>query len=249
MRPLEAADLPELGTAWSHALQARLRASERFLVRDGSSYDIDLNDEGRAQVLALAARFDAQFVIAGRIVSLETTRGSMSLGGLGSLPLPTADTRHLEVELHVFDGWSGVHLKRLTHTAQLRGQVVNSGHRPLQGGFLGTALGTTMAGLLDRQREDIEDELACLPMQARIVRAQGGEIHLDAGFTSNLQPGDRLRLVQRHGNPAGSGSESTWMEKTVGEVSIRQVFPESSIGQLEGNAAPDWRLNGFVRAW
>jgi hypothetical protein len=30
---------------------------------------------------------------------------------------------------------------------------------------------------------------------------------------------------------------------------IKQVYPETAVGQVEGEDQPDWKLNGFVRAW
>jgi hypothetical protein len=94
--------------------------------------------------------------------------------------------------------------------------------------------------------EDLQDELACLPLQARIVLTAQKEVHIDVGYASNMKPGDRLRILQREGFPSSEGGQS---EKNVGYLLIKQVFPETSIGQVEGEETPDWRLNGFVRAW
>jgi hypothetical protein len=237
-RPSDATDLPDLSAVWSRALQKRLRASDRFLVRDGSAYYLDPEGDVRARVMAVAERFDAQFVVAGRIVAVGTKRAGIELGRFATLPLPFADQRVIETELQVFDGHSGAQLNQLAHDAEVSGRVESEGQRILQGDFSDTSLGKTIAGLVERQGEGVEDELACLPMQARIVQAQAKEVRIDAGFTSNLAPGDRLRIYQRRGGA----------EQAYGELAIKKVFPESAIGSLEGEA-PDWRFNAYVRAW
>lgn len=237
-RPSDAADLPDLSVVWSRALQKRLRASDRFLVRDGSAYYLDPAGDVRARVIAVAERFDAQFVVAGRIAAVGIKRAGIALGRFATLPLPFSDQRVIEAELQVFDGHTGAQLNQLAQDAEVSGKVESEGQRILQGDLSDTSLGKTIAGLVNRQGEGVEDELACLPLQARIVQGQAKEVNIDAGFTSNLAPGDRLRIYQRR-----DGAEQAY-----GELVIKKVFPESAIGSLEGEA-PDWRFNAYVRAW
>ncbi len=232
-RPGEAVDLPDIALAWSNALQLRLRKGDHFLIRDGSSYAIDPLGDVRQQATTLARTLDAQIVIAGQITSL------------GSLPQPFGDKRVIETVLDVYDGDSGARLARLEHHGEVRGRVLNQGS-PLRGGFFGTPLGSVVAIMLEQQVADIEDELSCLPLQAHIVRTHGDEARLDAGYTSHIRPGDSLRVTQRQGFP-GSGGEQ--IEKTFGNLVVKQVFPETAIGQFQGSEQPDWRYSVFVRAW
>lgn len=245
-RPLEAIDLPDLAAAWSHALQQRLQDSDRFLIRDGGRYAIDPADNIRKQVTTLAQKYDAQIVIAGQVTSLGMQSGRIGLGALGSFAQPFSAVRVIETELDIYDGQSGTRLKRLHHNAEVHGAVENRGGSTLRGEFFRTPLGESVAKMLNRQMEDVLDELACLPMQARIVGTPQKEVQIDIGFTSNLKLGDRLRLLQRDGFP---NSEGVQAEKPVGHLVIKHVFPESAIGQVEGDPLPDWKLNGFVRAW
>lgn len=245
-RPLEAADLPGLSGAWSAALQQRLQSTDRFVLRDGSAYALDPAGDARQQVMALAQQFDAQVVIAGRIDSVGIRKGRIELGPLHPIPQPFGDVRVIETTLQVFDGYTGTPIKQLSHTGEVRGVVENRSPSTLRGGFFQTTLGETVATMLDRQRDDIEDELACLPMQARIVHSRQHEIHIDAGFTSNLKPGDRLRVVQRNsGNSMTSGSS----ERSYGDLVISQVFAQTAVGHFDGGVRPNWEFNGYVRAW
>jgi hypothetical protein len=245
-KPLEAVDLPGLSTAWSIALQQRLQKSDRYLLRNGSHHAINPNDDLRKQITTLAQQYDAQIVIGGQITSLGMHHGRIGLGSLGSLPQPFGDMRVIETELDVYDGQTGTRLKRLQHETDIQGEVKNTSGSTLRGDFFRIPLGIAVNSLLERQMEDLQDELACLPLQARIVLTAEKEVHIDAGFTSNMKPGDRLRILQREGFPSSEGLQS---EKTVGHLVIKQVYPETAVGQVEGEDQPDWKLNGFVRAW
>ena len=245
-KPLEAIDLPGLASAWSNALQQRMQKSDRYLLRNGSQHAINPNDDLRKQITTLAEKYDAQIVIAGQINSLGMHQGRIGLGSLGSLPQPFGDMRVIETELDVFDGHTGARLKRLRHEAEIKGEVKNTSGSTLRGDFFRIPLGIAVNDLLERQMEDLQDELACLPLQARIVLSAQKDIHIDAGYTSNMKPGDRLRILQREGFPSSEGVQS---EKTVGYLLLKRVFPETAIGQVEGEETPDWQLNGFVRAW
>ena len=242
-RPFEAVDLPDLPVAWSQALQQRVQVSDRFLIRDGSRYHLDPNRDTRQQIIELAQRFDAQFVVAGSIVGAHGSRGRFELGPFATLPNPAANQRVIDTELRVYDGLNGTLLQQVTHREEILGRIDNPGRATLRGDFFQTPLGEAMERLIDLQGETVEDELACLPMQARIVHTEDYRLEIDAGFTSNLAPGDRLRIVQRRG-PPGSGRETG-----VGELVINEVFPESAVGHISSDQRPDWRFGGWVRAW
>lgn len=248
-RPLEGADLPGITTSWPQALQQRLQDTDRLLVRDGSAFLIDPAGDVRRQVVQLARRFDAQFVIAGRIDALGVLRGRIDLGPLRPIPQPFDDLRVIETTLAIHDGLTGALVRELHHRTEIRGQVDNRSAHAMQGDFFHTPLGQSIATLLTRQSEDVEDELACLPMMARVVHTQGHLLHINAGFTSNLELGSRLRLFQRQPGPAGPDGEGQWIEKPYGELVVTQIQPESAIGHLDSSLRPDPQASLYVRAW
>jgi hypothetical protein len=242
----EATDLPDLAMAWSVALQQRLQSSERYLIRDGSRFVLDPAGDLRAQITNLARSFDAQIVISGQITSTKAQSGKLRVGSVGSIPLPFGDKRVIETVLEIYEGPTSVRLARIDNHVEASGEVINQGGAPFTGNFYGTALGKATAELLDQQAESIKDELACLPLQANIVRTQDGEARLDAGFSSHIKTGDIFRVFQHQGVPAEDGSQ---VEKAFGSLVINQVFPESAIGHFEGSEQPDWRYSVIVRPW
>jgi hypothetical protein len=235
VRPSEAVDVPDLSRLWSRALQARLHATDRFLIRDGGAYRIDPTRDIRPQVQALARQFDVQFVVTGNLLGLATEHAS--------------DRRVVSTEIQIHDGPRGEPMKQLAHEAEILGQVEHDGSPVPDGLFFRTPLGTALARLIQRQGEDIEDELACLPMQANILSADLREVHIDAGFNSNLVPGDRLRVfLRRHWSVTPDG-RVVWQEESPGALVIKKVLPEASVGLLDAEEVPDWHAHGTVRAW
>lgn len=237
---LEAPDLPGLGTTWSVELQQRLRSTDRFIVRDGRNFGIDAQADVRKQIIALGERFDAQFVVTGRIRTAGIQPGRIDLGPLKPIPLPMSDQRSIETVLEIYDTHTGTVVSRLSHAASVSGKVLARGNGSFDEAFFQTPIGEALDKALKQQAEDIEDQLACLPMQARITRTRLHEIFIDAGFTSNLNPGDRLRVLQR---------DEYNVERGYGDLVIKQVFPETALGYLDGGDRPNWKFNGFVRAW
>lgn len=247
-RPTSAADLPGISSQWSNALQQQLNASQRFLVRDGSRYQLDPGSALRQQLATLAQQLDAQFIIAGRIESLHTSRGQLTLGPLKPLPLPHQDKRLVVTAIDIFDGGTGSLIKTLSYEDEVQGSIDNRG-TTLQRDFFTTPFGAAIGKMLERQREDIEDELACLPMQARIVRMLRHEAQIDAGFSSNIVPGDRLKIYRSLGNTNISSIQVNRGEEMLGELLIRKVFPESSSGHIDGPVSAELESGGYVRAW
>lgn len=247
--PMQAADLPGIATHWPRALQQRLHATDRFLLRDGTAFALDPQRNAQEQVTALARQFDAQFVIAGAFNTLGTHPGAISLGPLKPIPLPIKNERVLETTLTVYDGFSGAPITRLQHRGAVEGQVEYRGNSPMRGVFFDTPFGQAVDKLLTEQSESLEDELACLPMQARVIQVRDGKVRIDAGFTSNIQPGTRLRLLLNDGNLLAPGGQALSTEKPLGDVVIERVFPEHAVGKLDSSLSPEWRGSAYVRSW
>jgi len=258
-RPIEAADLPDLSRTWSRELQERLRASDLFNVADGSGYNLDSAGNIRQQIIDLAQQHGVQFVLTLKIMAAEFLPSQIRFDSPRSFMQSLSDQRSFMTEIQIFDGQNGALLKMLTHNKQMQGNVVNKTRQSLRGSFFETPLGKHIVDLITQQSEDIEDELACLPMQARVVRIDWRDIHIDVGFTSKLSAGDQLRLYRRHSWSVSPKGYNQWQEDPHGEIVIRRVFPESAIGQwksdeegkteLPSDQPPDSNFEGIVRSW
>ncbi|MDX9698322.1 MAG: flagella assembly protein FlgT middle domain-containing protein [Rhodocyclaceae bacterium] len=254
-RPAEAADLPGISTAWPQALQRKLADSAHFLVRNGSAHALDPAGDLAAQVTRLARSFDAQFVIAGHIDSLAIRPGQIEFSGISALtrlrPIPLAmlDQRSLATHFDLYDGHSGARLAQLRQQDEIDTDVSNRSPDVMQGVFFHTKLGEALAALLEQQFEQIEDELACLPMMAAAHPLPDGRISIAAGFNSGLQPGDRLRLFLEQVLPVSALVKQPQASRPFGEVLVEQVYPEHAVARLDSSLQPQWRGPAVVRAW
>lgn len=247
-KPSEASDMPGLATAWSRTLQQHLQTTDRFVVRDGQHFQIEPQADTRQQVTTLAQRFDAQFVIATDITTVSIERGRVELRPLKPVLIPFKDKREISSSIRIFDGTSGVLLRQLNQQEEINGQADNN--RPLfQRDFLASRLGQALERIIVQQREATEDELSCLPMQARITRVYGKEAHIDAGFSSNLAPGDRLQIYLRRVHNDSTSTRTDWTEEQLGELIINRVFPESATGILDIPIVSELESGSYVRAW
>jgi len=240
--PLDANDLPALDAAWSEALQQRLSDSDRLLVVDAKDQHLHLGERQRDWIIALANRLDVQFVIAVQFHNLHVSRSQLGSGNY-AIKLPRAQ-RQIDAELLIFDGYSGVQLASFSHSAYAKGLeqgLINPAHQPLlKGAFFDAPIGQAMASVLASQVEDGLNQLACLPLMARILKVAGGDIHIGTRGASLVRPGDTLQLFRRSGAA----------ENHLGAVEIIRVFPESAIARYRGEGdAPRFSQGLLVRAW
>ncbi|NMG47162.1 hypothetical protein GO613_03485 [Azoarcus communis] len=244
-RPLQAADLPGLSSTWSRELQRRLRTSDRFLLRDGSSLALNPAEDTHQQIRTLARQFDVQFIVAGEVNDLSVQRGRIDLGPFKPIPQPFADRRTLSAVLDIYDGFSGTLIRQLTHHDAIKGRVDGNTLASNPESPLGAGIDT----LISRQFDDVVDELACLPMQARLLPAAPGKLQINAGSSSNVEPGQRLRVFLHEPTPVVTGSPPTWQERPLGEFVVSHVYPEHAIGQIDFPIQPELRASAYVRAW
>ncbi len=240
--PQNAADLPELGVAWSESLQQRLTDSGRLLVVDASDQHLYSGEQQREWVVDLAKRLDVQFIIAVRFHNLHVSQTQFGVGSY-SVALPKAQ-RQIDAELLIFDGYYGSKIASFSYNARATGsesEIVNPAQQPvLKGAFLGSPVGKAMISMLSSQVDDALDSVACLPLMERVLKVNGQHIHISANGASLIRPGEILQLFRRHGN----------LETQIGPIEIIRVFPASVIGVYTGEGdAPESNLGLNVRAW
>jgi len=257
--PGELPELPGLGAVWGQALSEGLRAGTRLLIHDGGGYRIDAGSwrSRREQVRELADRFGVQFVVAVALAAGPRIEHRLRFDSarefMRSL-VDRDDRRALLIETEVYDR-RGVLIEQMSRHART---PVESGRNaravPLAAGWLETEAGGALRPALRRQIEDIEDALACLPLEARLVRVDWRDLHIDAGFTSGLAQGDRLRLYRRLGWTLSPQGDAQWQEEAYGQLVLKTVYPETAIGAWEGGERqvdphPGHGFHGVVRAW
>lgn len=181
------------------------------------------SDSVETPFATLAREHRAQYVVSGVYRDFALSGGSW------------AQTRTMEIEAFVHDGVTGAVLasRRFATTAQ--GAVVIT-PQPTIGSpaFYAGDLGRAWGRLLKDIASWVEQQTACLPFVARVVRTEGDLIHLDAGADARLNPGDTLDLQIWQGSTLRSLSDRPLgREKRVRATAlIRAVYPQFSVAKL-----------------
>ena len=223
-------DIKNISDGLPSELASRLEASGEFLsAYTNRSIPSDSDVQKRGAIKTISEGSGAQFIISGVIVDAGVRQNILGL-----------KKRNLEIEFSAYDGLTGTrillrHLDQQAHGDVTVGRDKPFGTRP----FLETGLGQAASRLMDAAINDIRAALECLPFSAHIVRIEDRKIFLDAGSASLLNPGDKLvaytsdssrPIIDLGGSVLGN------TERSVATVTLTQVQPRFSIGELPNDA-------------
>jgi hypothetical protein len=146
--------------------------------------------------------------------------------------------RWIEVEIDAYDGLSGARVAKRRQGMEIAGESeieIRSLFGTAQ--FFNTPFGRRFDALMESLVKGIRSDLACMPFTAKITDIDIGnnKIYIDAGATSLVAPGDKFvayhsaRRVQSESATNGLLGAPTM---PVASLTIRQVFPLFSIGEL-----------------
>jgi hypothetical protein len=114
-------------------------------------------------------------------------------------------------------------------------------------GFVTTPLGQASRQALDSAVQFIVEKLAGVSWEARVIRADGGSIYVNAGGEAGIQIGQTFGLYRAGEvlvDPA-SGVELGTPDTQIGIVRIKSVAPKYAIAELVSGEAP--KRNDIVR--
>ena len=172
------------------------------------------------QIRQSARQHRAQYLITGRFHSLATSANETR--------------RELDLDVQILDGTTGscVARQRFTHSAHGRVRV------PENAVFGSTThyasdFGRAYAAALDEMADWVRRSISCLPFSARVIKADGANIYLDAGAEQGLAPGDSFSVFRSATRPViSSDGEILGLEKTpLGEIVVTTVYPRFSIAE------------------
>ena len=230
------------------ALGGRLESSGAFLTTYvGRPIPAESGDAQRAAITQIAGESGAQFLVSGMVVNAGTKQEKGYLG----TSIGGSAKRYVEVDISVYDGSNGARLlvRRLNEQAQ--GDVRVGNDKPFGSSiFFETELGQAIGRLLDLAVQDIRASLVNVPFSAHIIRIEAGKVFIDAGSDSLLKPGDQLVVYAKEA-PVLVGLKGTVlgaMDRAADTVTLTQVQPQFSIGELSGGATePGVGVGSIVR--
>lgn len=238
-------DLPNIEVEISRELKRRLDADGRVRTVDASQYLLPLGDDGvvsqrrilgalppAKEVGQLATEFaeslGVQFVVSGVIRDMGITKHMLG-----------ARVRHLELDIIVHDGITGVEVAR----HRLNESVVDAGlfefpttAPVLNDKFYASAFGQSVHRVLNKLVSMLAGDLNNQLFTARVIRTEGKQVFFDAGGVANVKVGDVLntfQLSQSSVNDLPGQRSLGFSEKPTAILVVTKVQRLFSVGEMD----------------
>lgn len=225
-----AALIPNIRSGFPEDLLRRLGESGEFLPRNGSlgigypplkAQPDSLSSTDAAREVAF--KTGSQFILSGVI---DAGIGRSDYG------------RWIEVEVDAYDGLTGVLVAKRRQGMEIADENEIE-IRSLFGSakYFNTAFGKRFDALMKSLVKGIGTDLACTPFMAKItdIDIDNNKIYIDGGAASRVTPGDKFiayHSARRIQSESASNGLLGIQTIPVASLTIRQVFPLFSIGEL-----------------
>jgi len=194
--------------------------------------------------VSLATQLGAQYVVSGVVRDLamqgevSDRRPGVTDKWLSLLGVEQGNSqRQFVVDVFVHDGLSGAMLFQRSYSTTgswdlPRQQAV--GFASPQ--FWQTGYGDQVRGLLTSVVDDLDEVLRCQPFMARVVKARGNRLHIEASAGAGIRPGDKFE-VYRTGTFYNLDLEPrTELSDMATEVVVKQVQPQFVVAEMKYTA-------------
>ncbi|MAX98010.1 MAG: hypothetical protein CMI08_02200 [Oceanospirillaceae bacterium] len=243
-------DLPRLlvNTLNNHGAVHALDATRVSLFQDPRrAPSMETQQQRLTTSVALATQMGAQYVVSGVVRDLsmagsapnKTISGEqrmnpwLTLVGLDS----SSHQRQFVMDVFVHDGLSGAMLFHRSYSAHgdwTRADTERTGFATPQ--FWQTPYGDEVRELLSGVVDDVDEVLRCQPFMARIVKARGNRLHIEASAGAGIRPGDKFQ-VYRTGTFYNLDLEPrTELSDMATEVVVKQVQPQFVVAEMQLSA-------------
>ncbi|ETX10135.1 hypothetical protein MUS1_03555 [Marinomonas ushuaiensis DSM 15871] len=141
--------------------------------------------------------------------------------------------RNFVVDIYIYDGFSGALL--FEHRYNEIGNWDISDHARVGFGsakFWSIHYGKVVHQALRESALDASEELRCQPFIANIFRTEGNRIHIAAGSLAGIKQGDKFNIYRRYEVFNQLQSAQTQLNNANISVTIKQVQPNFSVGEL-----------------
>lgn len=141
--------------------------------------------------------------------------------------------RNFVVDIYIYDGFSGALL--FEHRYNEIGNWDVSDHQRIGFGsakFWTVHYGKVVQQALKESALDTSEQLRCQPFIANIFRTEGNRIHISAGSLAGIKQGDKFNVYRRYEVFNQLQSAQTQLNNANISVTIKQVQPNFSVGEL-----------------
>ena len=194
------------------------------------------SEEIEGQIRQVSREKDAQFVITAHIIDKAHIENhgrsteSWPTKAKKLLAKPFASKRRgLSTQIAIYDGASGAKLNQFNYFHQIKGSVLFKERDVFMNSIENSDYGKIIHTTLSQQANDIDANLACLPLMARVINTEGEKIYLSAGMETRINAGENLKILKnRHISTMENGKELNQVIE-IADVLVTDVFPRFSI--------------------
>ena len=148
-----------------------------------------------------------------------------------------ARQREFVMDVFIHDGLSGAMLSQRTYRTQGEWNVRKNDYVGFATpDFWDTNYGGEVSSLLEKAADDLNQTLRCQPFMARIVKARGNRLHIEASAGAGIRPGDTFK-VYRTGTLYNLDLEPrTELTDMAAEAVVKHVQPQFIVADLKQSA-------------
>lgn len=193
--------------------------------------------------VALAKNLGAQYVISGVIRDMSMFDAAqyepssqnewLSLVGLEQTP----STRQFVVDIFVHDGLSGALLFQRGYAT--KGQWNIGSHQNVgfaSPRFWRTPYGQKVRSLMSQVVDEVNETLRCQPFMARIVKAKGRRLHIEASAGAGIRPGDKFKVYRTSTFYNLDLEQRTELDDMATVAVVKQVQPQFIVAEMKSSA-------------
>ncbi|MDH5325199.1 MAG: flagellar assembly protein T N-terminal domain-containing protein [Gammaproteobacteria bacterium] len=233
---LQIHDMPDLEVLLAKELLQRLDRTGAYRTVDATSYLLSQSAQAfeglgvseTEMMSQLARELGVQFLLTGTVRDMGKTAHALYI-----------TVRHVELEVQLWDGISGLRLQRHRFNASV--WVDRPFDFPLStpvmaDKFFAAPVGQEINKILLQLVSRLDQNLRELPFSTRVVQVQGAQVFIDSGAAARVKAGHRFTAYQQ-GAAVFNARAGHWLgaqELPVATVLIKSVQPGFAVGEILG---------------
>lgn len=195
------------------------------------------NNDTLTDVVRVAQKLGTQYVVSGVIRDIAPLYMRRPNDPYASTDDKSEKQRDFVLDIYIYDGFSGALLFQKRYSEIGNWDI--SDHAKVGFGsaqFWTTHYGRVVKETLRESAIDTSEKLRCQPFMANIFRTEGKQIHIAAGSVSGVKAGDKFKVYRRYEIFDQDQKPETQLNNANISVTITQVQPNFSIGELSVDA-------------
>ncbi|MEL0614562.1 flagellar assembly protein T N-terminal domain-containing protein [Marinomonas arenicola] len=197
-----------------------------------------INDEGAlSNVTRIGQQLGVQYIISGVIRDISPLYLRTPDSPSDSQEDGTQKERNFVLDLYIYDSFSGALFFQKRYSEIGEWDIADNARVGFGSAKFWTVhYGKVVREILRESAIDTSEKLRCQPFIASIFRTEGNRVHISAGSLSGIKQGDKLSVYRRFEIHNQNQTAQTQLNNANINVTIKQVQPNFSIGELAVDA-------------